>query len=445
VYYIIETEEQLSKFSKYNFSKCVVDVVTNNDQWHLSCSFISLLYIRPHKSRAGFIIPISHTESSTISYDKVLFFLENITEDIYAIDSKRFKYYFSKIKNLYCLKASYYVKENAAFTEGDFDTVAHKFFYSRYDTLESINTIIPISKHYEKLEAISAILKKYISHTDVPYYNLYGRIAPEVFYNIERTGLSIVEKEFDSFFSLKNKKASIEGTKVYTQYNLFTSTGRPSNAFNGVNYAALNKENTSRKCFVPNNDYFLEFDYSSYHLKILCDLIGYNFDQKDIHTHLASFYFDTKEVTAEQYAEGKGMTFRLLYTESNIKELEEIPFFKKVRDFKKQVWEEYKSKGFIKSIYSGRPLKNIDSITQILPHILQNYETERNIEVMHKIINLLKRKSTKLVLYCYDSFLFDFSKKDGRDLIDMLLDCLEADNYSVSIKYGKNYNDLKVI
>lgn len=446
MFYIIETEEQLKKFSSYDFSKCIVDVVTNNDQWHLSRSFICLLYIKPYKSRAGFILPISHTESTSISYDKVLNFLNKATDTVYAIDAKRFRYYFSKIKNIHCLKSYYYVKENSAFLESDYDTSAHRFFYNRYDNLENINTVIPICKHYEKLEAESLKLKKYIlPYVEDYYYTLYGIIAPEVFYNIEKVGIKVEEKEFDSFFTLKNKEASYEDSKVYTQYNLFTSTGRPSNAFNGVNFAALNKENHSRKVFIPSNDYFLEFDYSSYHLKILCDFIGYQFDQKDIHTHLASFYFGTTDITPEQYSEGKGMTFRLLYTESNIKELEEIPFFKKVRDFKRSLWESYKIEGVVKSFYSGRPLKNIESVTQILPHILQNYETERNTEVLYKIIKLLRNRNTKLVLYCYDSFLFDFSKKDGKGMIEAILDCLDAENYAVSIKYGRNYNDLKVI
>ena len=36
----------------------------------------------------------------------------------------------------------------------------------------------------------------------------------------------------------------------YTEYNLYTSTGRPSNKFGGVNFAALNKEDGSRNSFV---------------------------------------------------------------------------------------------------------------------------------------------------------------------------------------------------
>ena len=33
----------------------------------------------------------------------------------------------------------------------------------------------------------------------------------------------------------------------YSEYNLFTSTGRPSNRFGGINFAALNKKDGSRE------------------------------------------------------------------------------------------------------------------------------------------------------------------------------------------------------
>ena len=75
----------------------------------------------------------------------------------------------------------------------------------------------------------------------------------------------------------------IEGEYVYTQYNLKTLTTRPSNTFNGVNYAALNKENGSRQCFIPRNDLLVELDISAYHPTLLAKLIGYDFGDKDIH------------------------------------------------------------------------------------------------------------------------------------------------------------------
>lgn len=445
MYYIIETRAQLAKFSDYDFSKCILDVVPNNDHWHLHLSYVCLLYIKPFKSRAGFILPITHTESPGLFYKDVIDLVTEKIDVAYVIDAKRFNYYFKSKKHFYCLKTAYYLKEGTAFSESSYDTAAHKFFYSRHENLEDINTIIPIAKHYEKLETICNVLKKYTEVTKEPYYSLYSKDAVRIFNKIEKAGILVDKDILLQNFSFKNEKASYFDNKVYTSYNIFTITGRPSNSFNGINFAALAKENNSRKAFLPSNDYFVEFDYSSYHLRILCSLIKYSFDDSDIHTHLAKFYFEKEDITKEEYAEGKQLTFKLLYTESAVSELEEIPFFIKVREFKRNLWEQYKKNGYINSFYSGRPLKNIDSITQVLPHILQNYETERNISVLNKILFLLRDKESKLVLYCYDSFLFDYSKKDGKSLLCSITDILEEGGYSTSTKYGKNYNDLKVL
>lgn len=445
MYYIVETSEQLDKFRKYDFSRCIVDIVTNNDHWHLFLSHISLVYIKPFKSRAGFILPITHSESTGLQYKDIEPIISQQIGQIYAVDAKRLRYFFKRKKAVFCLKTAYYLKEGQAYSESTHDTAAHRFFMSRYESLEEVNTIIPISKHYEKLEAISSQLKKCSAIIDEPYYDLYADAAVKVFLSIEKNGVSINTSDFKSYFSLKTPEASLTENKVYTHYNMYTATGRPSNAFNGVNFAALNKDNNSRKSFIASNDYFIEFDYSSYHLKILCDLIDYKFEDADIHTHLAKYYFEKEVISEQEYSEGKQLTFKLLYTESKVKEVDNVPFFKKVREFKRKLWEKYKIDGFILSFKSGRPLKNIDSITQLLPYILQNYETERNIEVLKKVISYLAKKKTKLVLYCYDSFLFDYSKEDGKELLCNIAEILEEGGYSTSFKYGKNYNELKSI
>ena len=58
--------------------------------------------------------------------------------------------------------------------------------------------------------------------------------------------------------------------------------------------------------------------------------------------------------------------------------------------------------------------------------MIQAYETESNIKKILSIQDYLLDKKTKLVLYGYDSFLFDFSKLDGM-------------NSSVLVKYDGDY------
>ena len=55
-----------------------------------------------------------------------------------------------------------------------------------------------------------------------------------------------------------------------------TTTGRPSNSFGTVNFAALPPE--KRKAFIPENDYLVEFDFDAYHLRLIGNLVGFDFN-----------------------------------------------------------------------------------------------------------------------------------------------------------------------
>ena len=71
-------------------------------------------------------------------------------------------------------------------------------------------------------------------------------------YQIERNGLKTYEKI------------------VYSEYNPYTSTGRPSNRFGGMNFAALNKSDGSREQFISrfNNGVLVEMDFDRIPFKI---------------------------------------------------------------------------------------------------------------------------------------------------------------------------------
>ena len=73
----------------------------------------------------------------------------------------------------------------------------------------------------------------------------------------------------DVYYYLESNGIHTTGGIEYTQYNLFTSTGRPSNTFNGINYAALNKEDGSRNRFISRfeNGMLVEFDFDAYLLQ----------------------------------------------------------------------------------------------------------------------------------------------------------------------------------
>ena len=45
---------------------------------------------------------------------------------------------------------------------------------------------------------------------------------------------------------------------------------------------------------------------------------------------------------------------------------------------------------------------------KLFNYLLQNLETSMNVRILWEIIKIIKNKKTKLVLYTYDSFLFDW-------------------------------------
>ena len=69
------------------------------------------------------------------------------------------------------------------------------------------------------------------------------------------------EKLFDKYFETPWKDRSLRNSRVYSSYNLYNITSRPTNAFNSINFLAFNKENGSRAAFIPKNDAFVEFDW----------------------------------------------------------------------------------------------------------------------------------------------------------------------------------------
>lgn len=443
MYYIIETEEQLQKFSTYDFTNCFVDVIPSNDNCHPKLADISLIYIKPFRSRMGFMLSLDHTEAFSLPIEAVDAFISDKLGNIYALDAKRLRYFTKRDKAIYCLKMAQFLATGDFIDESKFNTTAHNFFCQKYEYRPDVNKIIPIAKHFEKYEKLISSIKINQAWFKPKYYKLYGEMAPRLFNSIESEGISINNDVFFSHYTPKGALMSVKSDKTYTQYNLYTATGRPSNAFNGINYGAMNKADGSRKSFVYSNDRLVEFDYSSYHIRILAYLIGYKFEDEDIHTHLATYYFGTKDITRAQYEESKGLTFKLLYTDSVTEEIKDIPFFAKVKEFKDYLWTVYKKQGYIESFLSKRPIRGITSKTQVLPFILQNYETERNILVLNDIFKYLCNKKTKLILYNYDSFLFDYSKEDGKQALCDIQMILEQDGYKTSCKYGQNYQEMK--
>ena len=415
---IVENNEQLEVFKKiYSTEDCIVIPIQCNDTKHSVSDELSLLYVQMWGGNE-FILPFNHNETLDIE-------IPNLKSDTkkYTYDRKKLNH-LVELDNVIDVNLLHYMATNEPLYIEDIDTNAHHFFNMRYYRRDNINTIVPVLKHLEKCRKIAKILKdtieKYAEHVKLSYNN-------EVLDN-----LSYIES---------NGLQTTNGI-VYSEYNLYTSTGRPSNRFGGINFAALNKTDGSRKPYVSRfkNGVLVEMDYDAYHLRLIADKVGYKFPKGSVHEHMSKFY-------GCDYEEAKRKSFHYLYGGIPIDVVQLNPFFSKVYDFVNDLWKVYNSKEFIISdIYNRRIYKN--NLSDMNPNKLFNYtiqlmETENNMKVLSKLIPEIKDDRSKLVLYSYDSFLFDFNMEDGLEYLKKIKDIVEQDGkFPVKVSWGLNYHEM---
>jgi hypothetical protein len=259
---------------------------------------------------------------------------------------------------------------------------------------------------------------------------------------VEENGIAIDQQLFDKVYKTNVKQFSIKNALIYGSYNLYNVTGRPTNAFNGVNFLAIPKDQDHRKCFIPKKDLLVEFDFDSYHLRLIAKLTGYTWDEKPPHVILGKQYFNTEVLSEAEYKKAKEITFKQLY--GGIEEqYKEIPFFASLSNYIEIEWKKYNTFGAV-VLPTGRTIKKTQGLNklQLFNYIVQNMETKENVEKIEKLQDYLKDKQSELILITYDSFLFDFSAEDGKQT---LIDIKQLIKYPVNIKMGKSYHELNKI
>ena len=144
MYFVIETKEQLDKLEKG--TRCFIDIVTLSEDAHPSLTSPSVIYFNDFNK--GYIIPINHTEGFSLDWNQVKDFIQSHLK-VYVLDKKWHSYFFDDRK---CLIDVYHtmLDEKGSITDLDCYTIVHKDFYYKHKYLENVNSILPISKHYER-------------------------------------------------------------------------------------------------------------------------------------------------------------------------------------------------------------------------------------------------------------------------------------------------------
>ena len=424
MFYLIETKDQLNKLkSKFN-DTMYLEFIQGNDNTHPLLAEIIALYL--NIDNKGYIIPFNHLEC--INWDKEAILPMLVNYNFRVLDKK--------VALHSAPQLSYTDIQHTIPPTNNHTTQAHTWYYRKFPQTK-VNKMIPIGKH---LERCNNKYNEIIGYTSRKTNEYVDNILLPTLYKLEQNGLKFNDK-FDNYFTLKNKKYSIKDDHIYGWYNPFTTTGRPVNNFNGINFVGLKHDNGERDSFEPDNDLFIEMDYDGYHPRLIGDIVGFLFED-NVHNTLAQIYFKSKEITPQQYKESKILTFRQIYGGIDKANLHH-PFFRKTQDFINIIWEEFNKKGYI-DVGSYRIKK--DDHPKIHSQKLFNYyiqatETETNIRKIKDIQDYLQDKKTKLVLYIYDAFIFDFAKEDGKQtLID--IENMLSEKFPVKLKTGEHYGAL---
>ena len=389
---------------------------------------LSALWVKPKDDKSFFIIQ-KHPDS-----DKVLEDFKWLNEHSILTPDKKILnhvYEFDKVTDINYL----YWDDTGKPFEKHITNNAIDFLSNKFYNVKKLNEIIPLSKHNEYCNDIVKSMNNLIFDSNDEYMN----DVVKAFTSIERNGIKVSDDICD-IFDMRVKK-HISNGKLYSQYNLWTTTGRPSNSYGTVNFAALPPE--KRKGFIAENDYLVEFDFDAYHLRLIADLVGYHtFGEESVHEHLAEWYECS-------YEESKQKTFRLLYGGIDKQTREKVPFFDLTHNYINKKWNEINTHNLVSTdIYRRKLLfKNYEDLNRnkVFNYLIQALETESNIKKILKVQDYLLEKKTKLVLYGYDSFLFDFSQQDGVETLKDIKSILEEGKHFTKSKMGLNYGEMQDI
>lgn len=147
------------------------------------------------------------------------------------------------------------------------DNQLNQFYKSKFKGEPYLNDSIPMVKQIELIQQYVSKFSLNVNKNSIKYID----DVTKAFSYIESSGLKV-----DGDYVLNYNPVHLtKDNYVYTQYNLMTSTLRPSNRYGGVNYAALKKDTGERKAFISRFDggELISCDFEAYHPRLLMDII----------------------------------------------------------------------------------------------------------------------------------------------------------------------------
>lgn len=421
--------------------------ISSDESLHSCATDISAVFIKDTITRETHIFGFNHPDLKLT--DKSIFINEMNKSDArkWVFDKKSFVQ-FLPVKNLLDFNLYNHIENGKIVKEYSYETNAHKFVYRTKRGCGDLNNVVPILKHKEVFENLCN--EFFTVNTEIvdSGYKMENEIVIETLAELEANGIYVNAECFSQHFDAKIQPNGL----VYSQYNIYTNTGRPSNHFDGVNYAALNKENGVRKCFVSRygkDGMMVLIDYSAFHPRIICNLVGFPMNiTEDIYKYLGESYFKRK-VTEYDMEEIKSITMRQLYGGVEEK-YEHIKYLSNLKEFKNSNWEYFKNNGYVLTPVFLRKITKEHlhdaNPSKLFNYILQATETEIALSAIQWVNKYLRDKKTKAVIYTYDSVLFDFYNADGKTVLQDIIKIMKIGNrFPVKVYTGDSYDSVAQI
>lgn len=400
---IVDTNERLHKRISALSSKVLVFPILTSLEKHPHLSRVSCIIISDGDT--DLFVNYNNIDASCVT-DPIDF---SLFEEVCVVGLKEFLHHYDFLPNMFDLEMELFHQAR------DFE-VDEKPIYTifRRRKAPKANDLIPIWKHYEQFQE---------------WKSIWSDLTPSKFSQLYPTGLQWME----------SSGLHTDNGMEYTQYNMLTTTSRPSNTFGGVNYAALPKDGEVRKRFISRFDggKLYQLDFDGYHIRLIGKLIGVDIPL-DIKAH---------KWLADQYGadlkDAKAITFRQLYGGVQ-DEYKHIPFFSKTAQYIETLWGEFTRNGEVHTPLLKRKLtfdKDLNK-NKVFNYILQSVETERNILILEKLSKMISSRKSLPILYTYDSILFDVHPEDGNELILEIKKVMESDGFPTDVEIGDNYKDM---
>lgn len=250
---------------------------------------------------------------------------------------------------------------------------------------------------------------------------------------------------YDTLFKTEFNGLVYEYDTIYSDYNPYTMTNRPTNSSYGINLSAVSKKDGSRKKIKPldtNSGVFLQFDYSSFHVYLLAMMLGITLPKNsDVYIALNDIY---KFSNSTERKNIKLDFFKFVYGSKEYNNT----LSNKISIFVTELYDFFIKNGYVYSFFLKRKiLFNVDKTIEkhkLFNYYLQNAETEYNLTKISKLNSTIPNNLFKIVLYVYDSFLIEINKNNNESasIANKILNILQEDGIPATVQFGYNYQDL---